>query len=397
MKRTAWTGALLTLLACGGDASAPVSAVSVTDSAGVRIVISPASQTSYARLTETPALSIGAVDGPAALWFDGIVSAVTDEDGNVIVADLGSAEIRVFDEAGGHLQTLGGRGEGPGEFQSIAGAWPIGGGRILAQGMLRQRFTEFGPSGSVTSTARLPSETLGGFLWVDGTRGDRGLVGRLWEAAPPPPTGEGEPTPRGAIRVLLLGFDGAILDTVARIDAPTQVRLTTGQLSVVPLSPLGQAAGSRDRIAVTAGHAYEVRVHESGGVLSQIARIRESPAVRTDEHLEAWTRQNLRGRCIRDVTPESLDSYRELPLPETLPAYVRLLFSATGEVWAQRHRALCASPLRWDVFASDGPYRGYVEVPASLWITEISRGRILGVQVDDLGIERVRAYDLIFD
>ena len=397
MRRIARTGAVLALIACGGDARAPANVVSVTDSAGVRLVTSPASEQVYARLAETPSLSIGTVDGPAALLFNGIISALRDEEGNVVIADLGSSQIRVFDEGGTHLQTMGGRGDGPGEFQSLAGAWPIGEGRILAQGVLTQRFTEFGPSGTVTSTARLLPENLGGFLWVDGIQGDRGVVARLWEAGPTPAPAEVGQVARGTLWVLVLGFDGAVLDTVARLEAPAQVRLATGQLSVLPLSPLGQAAGSRDLIAATAGRAYEIRLHDSEGGLRRISRIEERPPVRTNAHVEAWARQNLRGQCGEPASPESLEPYREFPLPETLPAYVRLLFGADGELWAQRHRALCTSPLRWDVFAADGPYLGRVEVPASLWITEIRRGQVLGVHVDELGIERVQAYELIFD
>lgn len=56
--------------------------------------------------------------------FQRIVSVARGEEGNLVVADAGWGEIRVFDSGGEHVRTIGREGEGPGEFQSLSGAWP---------------------------------------------------------------------------------------------------------------------------------------------------------------------------------------------------------------------------------------------------------------------------------
>ncbi|MDE0651039.1 MAG: hypothetical protein OXI12_11940, partial [Gammaproteobacteria bacterium] len=118
----AWLcGAIVSVAGCGDNAEPLPSQSLVTDSAGAAIVTSPPSDNAYATIAPEPILSIGAVEGPDELLFGRIVSVALDGAGNFIVADRQSGDIRIFDAAGIHLRTLGGPGEGPGEFQALVG------------------------------------------------------------------------------------------------------------------------------------------------------------------------------------------------------------------------------------------------------------------------------------
>jgi outer membrane protein assembly factor BamB len=64
-----------------------------------------------------PITTIGAVEGPAS--FGQVSGIIVDDDGLIYVADSKAAEIRVFDERGTHVRTMGRRGEGPSEFGSL--------------------------------------------------------------------------------------------------------------------------------------------------------------------------------------------------------------------------------------------------------------------------------------
>ena len=125
-----------------------------------------------------------------------------------------------------------------------------------------------------------------------------------------------------------------------------------------------------------------------------IARLDEAPPVLTDAHLEAHATRS--GTLERDAASirESIESYRELPLPESLPAYSDLRVADTGEIWARRGAIRGEPMLRWDVFATDGVYLGRVDVPASFRVEEVGRGQALGVATDELGVERVQIRDL---
>ncbi|MYE69767.1 MAG: hypothetical protein F4237_06950, partial [Gemmatimonadetes bacterium] len=108
----------------GADSGTPSpTGLEVTDSAGVRVVTNPPGDLVYAELAEEPLLSIGQLTGPDELLFGRIATARRDGAGNVIVADRQAHQIRVFDAGGRHLQTLGREGEGPGEFETLSGAW----------------------------------------------------------------------------------------------------------------------------------------------------------------------------------------------------------------------------------------------------------------------------------
>ena len=155
MRRMAHGLAALTFCGCGGDTSPAVPAAEVVDSAGVTIVTSLASDAVYAGLASEPSLSIGALEGPEELLFDGIVSVVRDDEGNLVIADNGAAEIRVFDAEGSHLRSFGGRGEGPGEFQALVGAWPLPDGGIVAADRRFQRISRFDSQGMLLGTGIL--------------------------------------------------------------------------------------------------------------------------------------------------------------------------------------------------------------------------------------------------
>ena len=410
MSRTVFLGSLLALLACGDSAAPPRSATTVTDSAGIRVVTTPPADLVYAALAEEPALSIGDFTGPEEILFGRIASARRDAAGNVVVADGQAHEIRIFDEGGRHLQSLGREGEGPGEFESLAGAWPVADGGIVAADNILDRITQFGAEGTPTATA-----TLSGMEGLSGFPVGLAGPGMVLSAASPPyvyslaslsgSTKDIMDALFGAEerrRLLFVRhrFDGTPVDTVAEgrdalrasVSRGTGMEMQVTTLTV-PFSPRSVAAGSSHGVVVTDGAAYGIQVFGEDGSLRLIARLDDPRPIRTDAHVERYARGSLsesNERQIQDV----IERYRQSPLPDSLPAYTELLFAEGGEVWAQRYGLPDEPMRRWDVFASDGVYLGRVAVPASFRIEEVSRGEALGVATDELGVQRVQVRKL---
>ena len=75
------------------------------------------------------------------------------EDGTVVVADRGANELRLFDAAGGFIRSLGGPGEGPGEFQLLNEVWTRG-DTILVSDNIQSRISVFGRGGDVSTAPR---------------------------------------------------------------------------------------------------------------------------------------------------------------------------------------------------------------------------------------------------
>ena len=412
MSHLVATVAAILLVACTESPEATPVGAETTDSAGARIVTSPPADAVFAELAAEPALSIGLLDGPEELLFGDIESVARDVIGNLIVADDQALEIRIFDSDGDYLRSLGREGEAPGEFLTLRGAWPLADGSILALDTRLDRITRFGADGGEISTATLssPDDLLVLPIGLGGAAAVLSSATSFTVPSSLSPAGSLEDVmesmfARDRERVFFLrhGLDGVLLDTLAEgINPPLAVSSTGSgtdmqvQMGQVPFAPRPIAAGSTHGVAFTNGATYEVRVFDEAGGLRLIARLGEAPTVRTDEHLETWVR-NPGGRERDEAwVRERLERYRSMELPESLPAYTLVLFADTGDLWAQRYRMRGEAMDHWDVFSADGVHLGRVEVPASFRIEEVSRGQVVGIATDEIGVERVEVRDLSF-
>ena len=151
--------AFLALAACG-PGSQTTEACSVRDSAGVRIVEFSA-PTAERRVVDQPLIVIGNVDGDPAHELFRVSTAFLSSDERVVVANAGTHEIRVFDSFGRHLRSIGGPGEGPGEFQSLDVVEELGDGRFAVLDVDLRRITIFGKEGEFLLTGRSSCPTDG--------------------------------------------------------------------------------------------------------------------------------------------------------------------------------------------------------------------------------------------
>jgi len=407
-------GALIPFAACGDNVEPAPTAPHFADSAGVAIVTNPSSGAVHAVLVPEPILTIGAIDGPDEVLFGRIVSVAVDGAGRLIVADEQNGEIRIFDAAGAHLQTIGGSGEGPGEFRNLGGAWTTAEGTIVAVDTRLDRITRFGPGGELVATATFRGPGDVPMIRPIRLAGPDAFLSRVLSVNLPSSEDavsletalESLADPLGGKSEYLVRYDltGALIDTVATV--PGEATMISSrdsganlsiQLMKVPFSPVPVATASPDgRIAVTRGRSYEFSLYDPVGVLDRIVRVADEPPIRTDEHLEAWVRASTGGRePMDDAQVEvALRSYETMPVPDRLPAWNSLQISDSGETWARRFAIRGAETVLLDVFGADGSFLGQVALPARFRIEQISAGRLTVVSTDDLGIQRVEVYEL---
>ena len=103
---------------------------------------------------------IGALEGSGPDLFGSISALEVDESGNIYVFESQAQELRVFDESGRHVRTIGREGGGPGEFkQGIGMAWaPDGNLWVVDPGNVR--ISVFDTGGNYVSMKRI----LGGYV-----------------------------------------------------------------------------------------------------------------------------------------------------------------------------------------------------------------------------------------
>lgn len=112
----------LALVATGCEPPASLPAVSVVDSAGVRIVDLgpvPRDLAKHRILAAEPDLVIRSDEDNSASVFSDVRDVAVLSGGRVAVVNGSGNDILVFDAAGRHIDTWGGSGDGPGEFRYL--------------------------------------------------------------------------------------------------------------------------------------------------------------------------------------------------------------------------------------------------------------------------------------
>ena len=137
----------IALGACGApDADTPP--WTVRDSAGITLVESTA-PLSPAWVAGEPELQIGVVDGEPAYQFQSPGHAALLASGEILVAEGGANELRVFDEAGRHVRSFGRSGSGPGEFEFLSDFQLLDADSILVVDYNARRVSVFAPQGDL--------------------------------------------------------------------------------------------------------------------------------------------------------------------------------------------------------------------------------------------------------
>ena len=110
--------------------------------------------------------------GPPGGFFGAVGALATDSRDNIFVLDGFAQEIHVFDSEGAQLRTMGGQGEGPGEFR-MAQALAMGPGDTLwVTDPMTRRYSVFGPDGGFARvlTRRINGGARGGAVQPGGGR-----------------------------------------------------------------------------------------------------------------------------------------------------------------------------------------------------------------------------------
>lgn len=170
--------ALLPWAACGCESpAARQDASTARDSAGVRIVenLRGLFPTPW-QVDAEPTLSIGSVDGDPDHLLYRVIGAAGLPGGRIVIANEGSLELLFYDEDGNLLHRAGGRGGGPGEFQSLEWLSRYGPDSALAVDVWNQRVSYFDADGNFGRSVRLEPNAEIPFPRPVGVFGDGSLL-----------------------------------------------------------------------------------------------------------------------------------------------------------------------------------------------------------------------------
>lgn len=393
---------LVALASCTRPDGDGASAVIVTDSAGVEIVFSATpgwGPEDRWRTSEVPALEIGAASGDEAYTLYGVRAAVRLDDGRIVIANQGTAQVRVYDAEGRHLADWGRRGEGPGEFQLLADVWRAPGDSIVAADNRLGRLTVFDHEGRVGRTIPLqhsgtPGQRFGRRTFSDGT---------LLVSSPIPPS---EPPRPGLFDGGVRHFDrhtadGAHLNTIGALPhgrnwgfdrggGPFGFAYTSAPFTI--FSPPN--AADDETIFLGDGTSPEVGQWSPDGALLRVIRWGVEPRAVTADVRDGYRDLELDGATTPEQRQGAEAMLDGIVFPDRLPVYESLMTDAEGFLWVRRYVLPWEDGEAWWVFDPSGRWLGQATLPDGLTPLDIGADYILGSTRDDLGVERVLLFGL---
>lgn len=353
-----------------------------------------------------PLLTIGAIGGDTLQELDEVTTPFIDGAGRVVVP-LGSAHtIRVFGPDGSFVESLGGPGEGPGEFRSLSGAWARGDTIEALDGRLR-RVTRFLPDGTVEVVTL--EGTIRTDVGVPGAAPDGWVVLELalGQASP-----DGSTSPRDVILVHRFARDGTHLRQVAQTEGMARFR-GEGFSGPEPASPRTVLSLRNGRLYVGETLTPVIRVFAPDGTLERELAWDAEAAPQVTETVGA-----IIDSAAALVPPEQAEGRREqlgsIPLPERLSTWWEYIVDSEGFVWVRpyeplRHAAALGGLSapggyvlagrggggRWLILSPDGERIGEVDVPEGLRPVHIEGDRLLALRTDELGVEYVQVHRVV--
>jgi hypothetical protein len=381
----------------------------VTDSAGIEIVtiVLPSEAVAEQSVVGAePVLSIGVVSGRESQELSDVMGAIRLQDGRIVVGNGGTNQLRFFDSGGSFLSSVGGDGEGPGEFRSIDFIDLIGRDTIIAYDGRLLRVSLFSETGEfLTSHGPINSPEML-LPRIVGVLATRDFV--CWSNVEYEPDGVGVHSApfRFGVSGLLNGNYREVGTGRSGEEAQVMYR---GRMARA-FRPFGResdvAAGGHHVYVLTSTDDAGVRVYDTAGRLVRIFRVDivRQPADEAAVALwaDSWIARYAGGSA--EVEEWWRHGFRETPPPEYVPVFRSLEVDSDGNVCAERYPLTMDDETLYWCFSPEGHFRRAIRLPRRL-LREgphphfdpqlgIGNDLVIGVWQDENDVQYVRMYTL---
>jgi hypothetical protein len=352
------------------------------------------------QLSESPAAVIGGDDDREEYQLFRVTNAYRLANGEIVIANGGTHELRYYSELGVHVRSIGRQGEGPGEFRLIHSVSRIRGDTLVVWDPPLRRLSFLAPGGRLSETVQLgrspASLTIGGQSVPTFPRSLHLLDDGTAIVEPGFPTQVMTRGPGGVRRdtIPLLVFDrnGGHIGMLGPVAAGET--LVHEQTSMpMPFGHRLHVATGADGVYLGTGRSLTIeRWTPAGEVADSILVPIELRPVRDDdfeavkERILAWTDPRARGAMEAVLTA--------MPVPETMPAYSELRVAADGRLWIRENRNAPDDPQEWRILNPDGEPAARVTIPSGLELLDAGGDFVIVLARDELHVEEVRLYEL---
>ncbi len=344
----------------------------------------------------------GATDGPGSLTS--VSDVAISGDGRVFASQSALAEVLVFETDGSFFGTVGGRGEGPGEFR-MPTALSVRGDTLAVTDFF-SGISLFGKDGSFAYriSFTLPGPPGVGFpirpltLLADGsvacfgpTGSGAALSGAVTHQSWPKASREG------------VVFDTLIVHPVGEpfvlVEGSGSRPLTFGRPApshdLAVLRPDGTELIAVDRSSGGPGLVSVFRINLSGDTVVS-RQLEYEPLPVTSTWIDSTSIAMAEGIAgVLTVTPDRFaGSIRDqVPWPEFRSPVAELLAASDGTIWL-KGEAPAQDSIRWDILDEALESIGHVYLPVALDVKRVSMASVWGVELDDVDIPWIVRYDI---
>lgn len=320
-------------------------------------------------------LRIGVLDGPMETMFGSVGPIAPTADGRVHIVDTQVPVIRTYDTDGAYLGDIGRKGQGPGEYLTVAAMTVLGDGRLMIWDEGNQRVSWFDATGTFLDSRPLRA----------GGQYDTFVIAR--DGTVYTRVGGGRPPAADPIEIV---GDWSRIDPNGTVERLQEIPLVNSEGPRYVLS--GRGGYYRPFTVMTLatmgpdGSYYEVRndryrirhVHPDGHE-SLITRDEPRIVVSPEEAAE-W---QARSESMAQRPGSDRSSF--FPIPDVKPYIRHIKTDLDGRLWVSRYTEKAYMPyteaeaadraeqglpsynwrdrLRWDVYAPDDTYLGFVTFP----------------------------------
>jgi hypothetical protein len=308
-----------------------------------------------------------------------------DNAGRFYISDVSDMAIKVFDQSGTFLKSIGRKGGGPGEFESIAFMSVLPDGKILVMDYQTRRTSLFKPDGefinsylSLSNIGRIYLATDSSYTVIE-LRYKKELAEReLW--------------------VKTFDFFGKELVSFGKFTSPEVKTLSLGGGGIamsVPQSPQSIFAGDQEhqRLYHCLNNKYLIEVYDQNGKLFRKIDRPYQPVAFTSEDAKKFL---SRFEARPDSPGAKLAKQMELPKVKTVAD--RILVDDQGNLWVETNeeKKEAEKTLRaYDIFNKDGFYdaRAWCEFRPGLFVA----GKMYRLAEDEeTGATTVNRYQVVW-
>jgi len=344
----------------------------------------------------TPSLDITTLDGDPSQPLEFVRGAARLSDGRIVVANGGTNEVRTYGPDGRFMFSRGGTGTAPDQFRQIGAVLAFGNDSIAVNDWGSSRVVVFKPSAEWARDFPLPDLGPAYSPLLTGRFADGSILVTTGDRIDPANTALG--VVRKPVLFIHAGADGAVLDTIGRFsgDELFVIRRAGASIQAPPL-PFGrttEASLAGDLVHIGNSDTYEIGSYSPDGQLRQLIRKEQAPVAVTVESFRVLADARVARIVDEDIRAQRRQELLDMPIPETMPAFGLILGDSEGYLWVQNFATPGAEDVEWNVFDRDGALLGAVSMPARLRAKQIGPDFVLGVAIDELGIEHVQLYSL---